>query len=217
MSKSTHSLAVVAVTVMMVAFTGISVWADSESYGNYAKICTGATLFTDDLDNAGFDAGGNGSLTYGRYLFKHLVVEGSIGAFITGEKFEGNTVITGDYTRKDTIYVTTILATVKGEWPIGPVRLFAGGGVGGYLLALKSRMDTDNLGDFRSDHTDSVFGVHGVIGGYFNITERLFAGMQGMYYQTNDINIDKQAITVPVSYTGNLNGYTVSVSCGFRF
>lgn len=223
MKRFNHFAAITIVSVMLVSMTGMPAWAESGSnkksktYHNYARIGIGGSLFTDDLEEAEFEGGVNGSLAYGRYLFRYLVIEASIGGFATGEEFEGNTTLAGDYTRTDSIFVNTVLATVKGEWPIGPVRLFAGGGVGGYFLTLHSDMETDRLGDFESSQSDSVVGVHGVAGAYFDVTRRFFLGLEGMYYQTDDIEIDEQAATIPVSYDGNLDGFMLALTCGFKF
>lgn len=223
MKRLNHFTGIAIVSVIIVSITGMSAWAETESkkkpktYHNYARIGIGGSLFTDDLEEAEFEGGVNGSLAYGRYLFKHLVVEASIGGFAAAEEFEGRTTLAGDYTRTDSIFVNTLLATVKGVWPIGPVRLFAGGGVGGYFLSLHSDMETDRLGDFESSQSDSVVGVHGVAGAYFNITKRFFLGLEGMYYQTDDIEIDEQAASIPVGYEGNLDGFTLALTCGFKF
>jgi hypothetical protein len=223
MKPLNHFTIMAIVSVLIVSMTAMPTWAETESkkksknYHNYARIGIGGSYFTDDLEAAEFEGGVNGSLSYGRYLFKYLVVEASIGGFATGEEFKGNTARAGDYTRTDTIFVNTLLATVKGEWPIGPVRLFAGGGVGGYFLNLHSEMETDSLGDFESSQSDSVVGVHGVAGAYFDITRRFFLGLEGMYYQTDDIEIDEEAASIPVSYEGNLDGFTLALTCGFKF
>lgn len=215
--------AITIVSVMTVSLTGMPAWAKSESkkksknHHNYARIGIGCSRFSDDLNETEFERGVNGSLSYGRYLSKYLVIEASIGGFATGQEFGGNTALAGDYIRTDTIFVNTLLATVKGRWPIGPVRLFAGGGVGGYYLTLHSDMETDRLGDFQSIQSDSVVGVHGVAGTYFDITDRLFLGLEGMYYQTGDIEIDEQAASIPVSYDGNLDGFMLSLTCGLTF
>ena len=223
MRRLNHFAIIAIVSALMVSLTGLPAWAEPEStknlkpYSNYARIGIGGSVFTDDLEEAEFDGGVNGSLSYGRYLFKYLVVEATIGGFATGEEFEGDTSLAGDYTRTDTIFVNTLLATVKGEWPIGPVRVFAGGGVGAYFLTLRSDMETDRLGDFESSQSDSVIGVHGVAGAYYDITRRFFIGLEGMYYQTDDIEIDEEAATIPVHYDGNLNGVTLAMTCGFKF
>jgi opacity protein-like surface antigen len=224
MMKRLNQLAIIAlVAVFSVALTGMPAWAESKpnktskSYDNYARIGIGGVLFTDDLEAAEFEGGLGGSLSYGRYLLKFLVVEASIGGFATGEEFKGSTLLAGDYTRTDSIFVNSLLATVKGVWPIGPVRLFAGGGVGGYFLRLHSDMETERLGDFESSQSDSVVGVHGVTGAYFDITPRVFLGLEALYYHTGDIHIDEEAATIPVGYDGNLDGVVLSFTGAFKF
>jgi opacity protein-like surface antigen len=62
-----------------------------------------------------------------------------------------------------------------------------------------------------------VFGVHALAGANYDITPRIFAGIEGMYRWTGDIDIQKNTGTVPVEVEGDLNGYVLSVSAGFRF
>jgi len=42
-------------------------------------------------------------------------------------------------------------------------------------------------------------------------------GAEGRYRWTGDIDMEKITGTVPVRIKGNLNGYAVTLSAGFRF
>ena len=193
-------------------------WADSSMHRNYVRVGLGVNIFTDDMDDVGYDDPGIGfDAAYGRYLTKYLVLEGGIHFFATSQDFSGSTGTAGAYDRDDVLDVTAILATIKGEFPVGPVTLYAGAGIGGYYALLTSDIDTTYLGSFDTDDDDAVFGVHVVLGGYYNITDRFFVGGQGMYRWTGDIDIHKIVATVPVQAKGNLEGYTIALSAGFRF
>ncbi len=204
----------------MPALTGLSVnaaWAETSVHKNYAKVNLGVNELTGGLDDAGYDAGFNAGATYGRYLAKYLVFEGSINSFQTNQDISGSSSIAGTYKRKDSIYVSSVLATLKGEIPVGPVTLFGGAGVGGYLVNLFTDVETSRQGDSDKNEDDFVFGVHLVAGGQYDITPRFFVGLEGMYRWTEDVDIEKNPAGVPVRIDGDLNGYTVTMLAGFRF
>jgi len=192
-------------------------WADAGNYKNYGRAGLGLNQFNGDLDDAGYDGGINLNAAYGRYLTNNMVIEGTVDYFYTDQDISGSTSIAGTYSREDQVGVGALLATLKGEFPLGPVTLYAGAGIGVYYAALKSEIDTANLGSFDVEDDDSVFGFHLVTGGYYNITQRLFVGAEGLYRWTGDIDMEKITGTVPVRLKGNLNGYAMTLSAGFRF
>lgn len=206
--------------VIVIAFTTVTAggaWADAADYKNYGQLIIGMNQPTGDLDDAGYDANVNIAVTYGRYLAKNFVVEGSLGTFFADRDFSGNTSITGNYTRDDIVSASSILGTIKGELPMGPMTLFAGAGVGLYFVALDSEIDTDRLGDLDADDSDSVFGAHVVVGGNFNITPHVFLGVEGLYRWTTEFDMRDSVGTIPVEVEGDLDGYAISLLGGFRF
>ena len=208
---------VIIAAITMTAFMVGGVWADSADYKNYGRLAMGLNQPTGDLDDAGYDTGFNISATYGRYLAKNLVVEGSLGSFFTDQEFSGSTAVTGSYTRDDIVSASTIMGTIKGELPMGPVTLFAGAGIGFYLVALDSEIDTSFLGDLDAEDSDAVFGAHMVVGGNFNITRRVFVGFEGLYRWTTEFDMRDRVGTIPVEVEGDLDGYSISFLGGFRF
>lgn len=203
--------------LVLLMLTVGSAWADSRVRKNYGKVNLGMNDLTGDLDEAGYDEGVAFSFNYGRYLTKNLVIEGGINYFQTNQDISGSTTVAGRYTRKDSIFVSSLLGTLKGEFPLGPVRFYGGAGVGVYFVSLYTDIETSRLGSFDEDDADVVFGAHVLAGAYYDITPRLFTGIEGMYRWTGDIDILKNTGTVPVEVDGNLNGYVLSVSAGFRF
>ena len=205
--------------VLMVFCTigGSAVPCDAMDLGNYGMVGIGLNRPTGGLDDAGYDTGLSTWITYGRILSKNLVVEGTANFFFTDQDLSGTTSVAGYYTREDTIGVSALMVTLKGQVPIGPVMLFAGAGVGGYYVALDSEVETDALGDFDVDEDDSVWGVHAVCGATWDLTHRIFLGGQGLFRWTDDVNIDKRVGTVPVQFKGDLDGYTITFLGGFRF
>jgi opacity protein-like surface antigen len=192
-------------------------WADSGAYQNYGQIGVGVNQFSGDLDEADYDKGIASYATFGRRLGNYLAVEGTLGFFHTDQDFSGSTGVAGYYSREDKLLVGASLATLKGAIPIGPVTVYAGAGVGIYYASLRSEIDTENRGDFHVDEGDTVFGVHLVAGGSYDITRRIFVGAEGLYRWTGDLDIDATARTVPVKLKGDLDGFALTLSAGFRF
>jgi hypothetical protein len=133
----------------LAGLTSNAAWADAGEYKNYARGGVGIHQFRSDMEDAGYDDTGFAlDAIYGRYLAKHLVIEGTAGYLYTDQIFSGSTSTAGSYTRDDEINVGTLLVTLKGEIPAGPVTFYAGGGVGIYFVTLNSDIETDDLGDF---------------------------------------------------------------------
>jgi opacity protein-like surface antigen len=206
--------------IFLLALAGLAVhtaWADPGEYKNYGRVGVGVNQFSADLDDAGFDAGITSNATCGRYLAKNLVFEATVGYLYTDQDFSGSTSVAGSYTRDDKISVSSILATLKGQIPVGPVTFYGGAGIGVYYAAFSTEIETANLGDFDVDDDDTVLGVHLVVGGCFDITQRFFIDAEGLYRRTGDLNINKTTGTVPVQLKGDLDGFAVTVSAGYRF
>jgi len=201
----------------LAALTLNSAWADSGEYSNYGRVGVGINQFSSDLDDAGYDAGITSNATYGRYIGKNLVFEGTVGYLYTDQDLSGSTGVAGAYTRDDKVSVSSLLATLKGQIPIGPVILYGGAGIGVYYAALNTEIETANLGSFDVDDDDTVLGVHLVVGGCYDITQRFFIDAEGLYRWTGDLDISKTTGTVPVQLKGDLDGFAVTLSAGFRF
>jgi hypothetical protein len=215
--KLFYTLIRVAGVISIIAMSSNVVFAGWDEKRNYVLIKTGMYQPTGDLDRAGYDTGLNAGAAYGRYLNRYLVLETSLDFSAMDQKLRGTNATAGNYSREDTIGVISILATLKAEYTVGPVSLFAGAGVGGYLMGLNSEVTTGNLGEFKVDDQDHVFGAHVVAGGRHTIGKNFFVGVEGSYRWTQDVDIKKTTGTVPVEYTGNLNGYTVAILGGYRF
>ncbi len=192
--------------------------ASSDTYANYGRIGLGINSFSSNLDDDGYDAGANFSATYGRYLSQYLVVEGTLGYFHSDrDTTYGSTILAGAYNTEDSLDIGVVMGTVKVEVPLDRLALYTGVGVGGYSVTLESEIETALLGSFDTDDDDFVFGLHLVAGGNFDVTDRIFVGFEGMYRWTDDVDINNSVGTVPVLLTDNLNGFTFTATCGYRF
>ena len=184
---------------------------------NYAQLKLGAFQPTDDLDDADFDTGLQVSGAYGRYLTRNLIVEVGIDGFSLDSDFDGSNDLAGNFDQDNTLSVVALLVTLKGEVPVGSANIFGGVGAGFYAANLDSDIESERLGDFSTDDSDQVFGLHVVAGVNYDITDRFFAGVEGMYRWTDDLDIDETVASIPVSYNGDLSGFSITINGGFRF
>lgn len=184
---------------------------------NYAQVKVGAFQPTGDLDDADYDTGVQISGYYGRYLTPYLIVEAGIDGFAVDSDVNGSNDSAGTYDQDNTLSVVGFLFTVKGELPAGPARIFGGIGGGLYTVNLDSDIDSSRLGDFSTDDDDQVLGAHVVAGVNYDITDRFFAGIEGMYRWTDDVDIHENVASIPVAYDGELTGFAITANGGFRF
>jgi opacity protein-like surface antigen len=191
--------------------------ADTEKKSNYVQTKVGVMQPTSGFNDAGYDTGIIGSISYGRYLTDHLILEGTVDASAANTDLDGSNSVIGRYSQKNDIGVTAFLLTVKGETAVDQVNLYGGGGIGAYVVSLYSKIDSDRFGTVKMDDSDTVFGAHLLVGANYNITENWFLGLEGMYRWTGKAKIEKNVVDVPVAYNDNIDGYTVAASFGFRF
>ncbi len=202
------------------AFLGIADTAMAEERSNrlnYTQAKLGMFEPDGDLDDAGYDTGGALGVVYGRYLAENLVLEAGFDLLASDSTVRGSNDQAGYYTQDNTLAGLGGVVTLKGEFQAGPVALFAGGGVGLYAVSLSSEVESSRLGDFDSDDSDAVFGAHLTAGATFDISERFFLGLEGRYRWTDDVEIRNTVASIPVEYSGDLSGYSITCNAGFRF
>ncbi len=170
-----------------------------------------------DMDDLNYDNGGNFSAAYSRYLNRFVVLEAGFDIFASEQNLSGRNADAGSYTQDNTLAAVGAVVTVKGEYTIGQVDFFGGLGAGMYAVSLTSDIDSSRLGNLDDDDSDGVFGAHVVAGINYNINERFFLGMEGKYRWTDEVEIREEVASIPIEYSGDLSGYTVTFNGGFRF
>jgi opacity protein-like surface antigen len=184
---------------------------------NYAQVKVGVLQPTSGFNDAGYDTGFMGAISYGRYLSRNLILEGAIDSSAANSDTWGRNDSIGTYHLKNDLWITSFLLTLKGEVPVGPVNLYGGGGVGVYVVSLSSKVESDGSGDLKIDDSDTVFGAHLVAGANYDITKDFFVGVEGTYRWTGEADIQERAVDIPVVYKDNLDGFTVAATFGYRF
>lgn len=217
-SKQIALFGLAAISLAAFLPAGKALAADGEgAWKNYGQIKLGMLAPSSDMDDAEYDPGVVFSATYGRYLTSFLVVEGTIELAASESEYHRYNSNAGYYKQENVLSSGAGLLTLKGVAEAGPVNLYGGGGVGLYGVTLDSEIDSDRFGELDKDESDSVFGVHAVAGLTYNATDRLFFGAEVMYRWTDDVDIRETVATVPVEYTGDLSGYQITMTAGFRF
>lgn len=184
---------------------------------NYVKFQAGAFFPTGDMDDYDFDTGFESAITYGRYLNEFLVFEAGLDFFIADNDVRGKGKSGGFYKQDNSLSVGALSVNLIGEMPAGPLDLYAGAGVGFYFATLYSDTNISWLGSFDTDESDVVFGGQFVVGANYNFNEHFFAGVEGSYRITDDLDISDYIADVPVRYNGDLSGFSLLGTFGFRF
>ena len=190
---------------------------DELKFKNFAQAKLGYFHPTSDMDDDNYDSGIDGSITYNRYLTRFLVLEAGLTGYGSEYTRRGSNATAGSHKQENLLAVTAVTANLKGEIPVGDFDLYAGAGLGVYTATLFSDIESSRLGSFDREYSDTVLGGQVLVGARYNITNRWFTGVEGMYRITDKVDIDKKVIGVPVDYAGNLNGFSITATAGFRF
>ena len=105
----------------------------------------------------------------------------------------------------------------KGILPLQWGELYGGGGLGIYLVDFDANLNSSTLGSASLSDSDTVLGFQLLAGILFNITEKVYLGIEGQYIITGDAQASGIVFGVPITIEGNVNGYTISGIVGFRF
>ncbi len=204
-------------TLTGIIVAGYAVTAQGEEYANYIQLKAGIMQPTSGYDDAGYDTGFGDAISFGRYLTDYLILEGTMDGSVSTSESNGSTTTTGNYTQKNEMAVLAMLLTLKAETSIGDLNLYGGGGIGAYFVNLDGKIESDRYGTFKNDDNDNLFGVHLVAGANYDITDWMYLGVEGTYRWTQSVDINKTAVSVPITYDDNLNDFTLSAALGFRF
>lgn len=139
----------------------------------------------EDADDAEFDSGFNGEISYTRYFHPNFAFELGVGYFMSETDFD------------DELTVIPITLNLKGVYPVGGVELYGLAGLGAYLAEVES-------GPFDDD--DTTIGYQLGVGANFNITPVVFIGAEAKYFWAEpeffgvDFKIDGWQLTANLGY-----------------
>ncbi len=209
-----------AFTILVLSITFIffsSFSAMGQEKPSYITIKAGIYTPTDDLDDADFDTGFNGEISFGHYFSPNFALEAGVGYFETDASFSGYIPFVGFASEDDEVTAIPITLTGKGVYPGEGFELYLGAGVGVYFANFEADASVSGLGSFSFEDDDTVFGFHFLLGANFNLTEVVFLGVEWKYILTEEGKAKDTFLGVPVTLEANLNGYTITGNLGFRF
>jgi outer membrane protein W len=204
--------------ILFVVVPGSALGVDGEDRANnYFAAKAGLYTPTDDLEEDEFDSGFNGEVAFGHYFHPNVAFELGLGYFKTEANLSGRLPLAGSYTEDDEVTVIPLTATVKGAWSAGIAEFYGGGGVGLYTAEVEIYAVSQNLPPLSIRDEDTVFGVHLLAGVNFDITEKIFLGIEGKQIWTQQAAFEGVFLKVPVTTETNLDGFMVTGNIGFRF
>jgi outer membrane protein W len=185
---------------------------------NYLAVKGGIYSPTGDLDDFNFDSAFNGEVAYGRYFNPNFAMEIGAGYFKSDASISGvDPIFGGSYAEEDEIKVIPIILSGKGIYPSRNFELYGEIGVGIYLADFEGVVSHTVLGTIRLDDNDTVFGVNLGVGANYNITKKVFIGVEGKYILTTDAEFQGTALGIPFKVESDLNGFILTGNLGFRF
>jgi hypothetical protein len=173
-----------------------------------------------DLD--GFDTGFNGEIAFGFRVNPSLAAEIGFGYFNTkGEERVGGATYGG---REFDLDVFPITFTLKVIFPYKRWEFFGLMGGGAYIVSQPYDYDDYHHDyhrhyDYEDDHVDydAVLGGYLGAGIHYNITPRMFVGVEGKYLWTDKVKLDYGEFGAPLDINFRLDGILATGVFGFRF
>jgi opacity protein-like surface antigen len=169
---------------------------------------------SNDLD--GFDTGFNGEIAFGYQFNRYFAAEFGVGYFNTQEErtFVGETYLAEELD----IDVYPVTITFKVILPYKKWEFF--GLAGGGLYIISGTYDVDDWHDYYDDDDyddDAVLGGYLGAGIHYNITRRIFVGVEGKYLWTDKAKLDFEDFGVPLRAKFNMDGIIATAVIGFKF
>lgn len=208
-----------AISILVIIITFVLPFPSlGQETSNYFAAKAGIYSPTGDLDDFNFDTAFNGEVAYGRYLNPNFALEIGVGYFKSDASISGvDPIFGGSYTEEDEIKVIPFIVSGKGIYPSGNFELYGEIGIGIYLADFEGVVTHTVLGTVRVDDDDTVFGVNLGVGVNYNITKKVFIGVEGKYILTTDAEFQGTVLGVPFKVESDLNGFILTGNLGFRF
>jgi len=173
----------------------------AEENESYYYVLKGGIYSPENDDVKDADEGINLEAAIGTYTSEYFGAEMGFGFFQTKFKEPSNVKITAKF--------FPITFNLLGNYPVGPVEMYGGGGIGAYIS--KTEVTENNQSDSEV-HTS--YGFQALLGGRYNLLNNLFVGMEGKYIWTKTPELTLLDRSIPdIHY----DGFIVTVNVGSRF
>ncbi len=172
---------------------------------------------TNDLD--GFNTGFSGEVAFGYRLNPNIAAEIGFGYFNSEGEYRigGATYVDREFN----IHVYPVTFTLKAILPYKRWEFYGLGGAGAYIVYKPYDHDYyDYYNDYHHDHDyeyDTVFGGFLGAGVNYDITSRIFVGVEGKYLWTDKVKLEYGEFGTPLEVKFRLDGFIATAVIGFRF
>jgi opacity protein-like surface antigen len=155
-----------------------------------------------------FKTGFNGEAAFGYQFDRNWALEAGAGYFETSAK---NKTGFGYSSLPATVHLRVVPLTVaiKGSIPINRVDLYGIGGIGAYFLETDLDYPDDYYDRRRDRESETLFGGFLGMGARFNVTPKVFFGLEGKYLWTTR--------STYINAETDLSGIVGAFTLGFRF
>lgn len=182
---------------------------------SYVTLKAGSFEPGGDLDGA--DSATSIGFSYGSSLTENSALEFGINRHKLSESISGFDLILGNWTETDEMTLIPLRVTYKGGPTYEKGGVYAGIGMGLYLLSADFSINSSTMGYGNISDSDMVMGFHFSLGGYVNMTESVFLGIDMTMDKTQEASISGTVYGIPMTIEGDLNGLTYSLVLGVRF
>lgn len=182
---------------------------------SYMSLKAGTFEPKGDLDGA--DSATSIGFSYGSYLTENSALEFSINRHKLSVTSSGTDFFLGNWTETDEMTIIPLRVTYKGGAFSEKGGFYAGIGMGLYMANADFSINSSTMGYGNVSDSDVVMGLHLSIGGYVNLSESVFLGIDMTMDKTQDASISGTVYGLPITIEGNLEGQTYSLALGKRF
>jgi opacity protein-like surface antigen len=204
-------IAALAISPALYAQQGPSTWPDYKSY-----VVVKGGVFYPQVRPSDLDVGFSGELAYGYRFGEYLAVELSSGYFGTSRTFSVSGLGSG-VSLKESVDAVPLTAAIKIIVPIKKqFELYFLAGPGAYFVNSKASFSGAALSAPSSDNKTLVGGFLGT-GVAYNITPRVFVGLEGKYLWPGYIRMTTSVGGLPVTESHMIQGALFTANVGFRF
>jgi opacity protein-like surface antigen len=201
----------IGVIIVLYCALGLSFPAQGEDQKPQYLVLKGGIYSPQTTNLNDFNAGFNGEVAFGYSFDKYWAIEAGLGYFETSAKkgvmFDPDSTQTSVHLR-----VFPLTVAFKGSIPVNRLEFYGIGGIGAYYLETDIEDASANYYHKRYDSegdSEALFGGFLGLGIRFNVTPKMFFGLEGKYLWTT-----KSTFTYAET---DLNGIQTTLNLGFRF
>ena len=194
----------------------LPLYVAGQEYQSFIALKIGTYNPTGDLDDSGFDSGTGGEFVWGIYYFENFSTEFGVGYFASDLSISSIVSGFGQVEQKADVAALPFFLSLKGHIPFVVGEIYGGAGIDFIIAGVDFTIKTP-LGTASFTDANYIFGGHIMVGLNFNITERLFIGVEGKYLVTTDASFSDTNRGLIWTADINFTGYSLFGQVGYRW